>query len=60
MSLNRRANERKPEQLEKKSDLFDGIVLFFISNSRKNEVWRFRMMLFAQYEGLYGMFGEIM
>jgi hypothetical protein len=34
---------------QKKSDLLDGMVLYFIPNSKKNGVRKFRMDLFAQH-----------
>jgi hypothetical protein len=39
----------KDVELEKKSELLDGMVLFFIPNSRKNGVRNYRMTLFAQH-----------
>ena len=39
----------KPEEQPKKSNLLDGMVLFFIPNSKKNGVRKFRMTLFAQH-----------
>jgi hypothetical protein len=47
-SPTRRTSGIKPEE-PKKSDLLDGMVLFFIPNSKKNGVRRFRMTLFAQH-----------
>lgn len=47
-SQTRRTSGSKPEE-QKKSDLLDGMVLFFIPNSKKNGVRRFRMTLFAQH-----------
>lgn len=41
------ASERVDEQ--KKSSLLDGMVLYFIPNSRKNGLRKFRMTLFAQH-----------
>ena len=35
--------------MEKKSELLSGMVLFFIPNSKKNGVRKFRMTLFAQH-----------
>jgi BRCA1 C Terminus (BRCT) domain len=39
----------KEIETPRKSNLLDGMVLFFIPNSRKNGVRRFRMTLFAQH-----------
>jgi len=39
----------KESETPRKSNLLDGMVLFFIPNSRKNGVRRFRMTLFAQH-----------
>ena len=39
----------KDAELEKKSELLDGMVLFFIPNSKKNGVRKYRMTLFAQH-----------
>jgi len=36
-------------ELEKKSELLSGMVLFFIPNSKKNGIRKFRMTLFAQH-----------
>jgi hypothetical protein len=47
-STRRTSGSSKPEE-QKKSDLLDGMVLFFIPNSRKNGVRKFRMTLFAQH-----------
>jgi hypothetical protein len=48
MSKTRKTSGSKPEE-QKKSNLLDGMVLFFIPNSRKNGVRRFRMTLFPQH-----------
>jgi len=45
----RRKSSRSDGELEKKSDLLDGMVLFFIPNSKKNGVRKYRMTLFAQH-----------
>ena len=39
----------KDVELEKKSELLDGMVLFFIPNSKMNGVRKYRMTLFAQH-----------
>jgi hypothetical protein len=39
----------KENNKQKKSDLLSGMILFFIPNSKKNGVRRFRMTLFAQH-----------
>ena len=39
----------KDVELEKKSELLDGMVLFFIPNSKNNGVRKYRMTLFAQH-----------
>jgi hypothetical protein len=46
-SRRRSTSERVDEQ--KKSSLLDGMVLYFIPNSRKNGLRKFRMTLFAQH-----------
>jgi len=49
-SLSKRSTAgAKHQEQPKKSDLLDGMILFFIPNSKKNGVRKFRMTLFAQH-----------
>lgn len=55
LPVKRRSSEKSPKQSDKKgkeqkkSDLLSGMILFFIPNSKKNGVRRYRMTLFAQH-----------
>ena len=42
-------SSKEGAEVEKKSELLSGMVLFFIPNSKKNGVRKFRMTLFAQH-----------
>lgn len=42
-------SSKEAGELEKKSELLNGMVLFFIPNSKKNGIRRFRMTLFAEH-----------
>jgi BRCA1 C Terminus (BRCT) domain len=48
-SRTKRRNTTKTETSELKSTLLQGMTLFFIPNSKKNGVRKFRMTLFAQH-----------
>jgi hypothetical protein len=48
-SVNTKVTRSTIKSEEKKSTLLDGMVLFFIPNSKKNGVRKFRMTLFAQH-----------
>lgn len=48
-SLTPQQSSENLNDLVKKSDLLNGMILFFIPNSKKNGVRRFRMKLFAEH-----------
>lgn len=49
LSKRRSTSDRAVAEEPKKSSLLDGMVLYFIPNSKKNGLRKFRMSLFAQH-----------